>query len=633
MMIPLAFKSESERAVASILTNISAMTALQTLRAVSSSLGETQGRVSSGLRVGTASDNAAYWSISTTMRSDHMAMAAVSDALGLGAAKVDTASAGLEAVIDILAVFKARLIAATEAGVDRSKIQEELEQLKQQVVSVAEAASFSGQNWLNTDIADIYDNDINIASVTSGFVRGPAGDVSVKKTTIHLSEVALFNSTGGGLLQADARDVTVLGGMRQFISDEDFIFGDSTVYFGEAGSGWMVPERASGTAARIQLANFPVGSPIDFNIPGAAISFDLLLDKEASNPNNWPGGVGQLEELPGPFDPGAFSAIQITKADVDNYNLGLNGIVSTNADLAGVLNKKFQASGIGAYVYRGSMYDPVSETTVPSPTTLYIETREDHGSGSHVAISNISSVGVSDGGLVPGESYGTRRSGMQLSFEQFIVHEDGDNDDGVEISFTFSLNGAPATSHSFNRTYVNQVLGKDNGKVGTPEEMATLLHSLLDADWPNLIIEATSPSTVMIKSDPAFDREWGSDTSMDFDNIRVSIEPLPIINFLDIDVAENPEMVDGYIDYLEVTTARVISGAALVGALQTRIAMQTAFTDKLMANVEKGIGRLVDADMNEESARLKALQTQEQLAIQTLSIANTSGDSIMQLFR
>ena len=75
----------------SILTNVAAMAALSTLRSIGSGMEETQARVSSGLRVGEASDNAAYWSIATTMRSDNMALSAVQDALGLGAAKVDTA--------------------------------------------------------------------------------------------------------------------------------------------------------------------------------------------------------------------------------------------------------------------------------------------------------------------------------------------------------------------------------------------------------------------------------------------------------------------------------------------------------------------------------------------------------------
>jgi flagellin len=104
--------------------------------------------VSSGLRVGEAKDNAAYWSIATTMRSDNMSLSAVQDALGLGAAMVDTTYAGMSAAVDLVSEFKARLVAATEQGVDKSKVNEELSQLKEQMRSVAYSASFNGQNWL-----------------------------------------------------------------------------------------------------------------------------------------------------------------------------------------------------------------------------------------------------------------------------------------------------------------------------------------------------------------------------------------------------------------------------------------------------------------------------------------------------
>lgn len=93
-------------------------------------LGEFPKAVSSGLRVVTASDNAAYWSISTTMRSDNGALSAVQDTLGLGAAKVDVAYAGIDSVIAVLDKFKSKLVAATDEGVDKTKIQTELDQLK-----------------------------------------------------------------------------------------------------------------------------------------------------------------------------------------------------------------------------------------------------------------------------------------------------------------------------------------------------------------------------------------------------------------------------------------------------------------------------------------------------------------------
>ena len=75
------------------------------------------------------------------------------------------------------------------------------------------------------------------------------------------------------------------------------------------------------------------------------------------------------------------------------------------------------------------------------------------------------------------------------------------------------------------------------------------------------------------------------------------------------------------------------SAASSLGSLQSRIDMQENFVSSLMDVIDKGIGRLVDADMNEESTKLKALQTQQQLGIQSLSIANANAENILQLFK
>ena len=161
----------------SILTNVAAMSALQTLRNIQSSMEDTQARVSSGMRVGTASDNAAYWSIATTMRSDNSALSAVEDALGLGAAKIDVAYAAMENAVTIVAAIKDRVVAATEQGVDKTKIQEEITQLQDQLYAVAQGASFSGENWTM---------GVGEKTVVSGFVRDPSGIVSVTQTLYEL---------------------------------------------------------------------------------------------------------------------------------------------------------------------------------------------------------------------------------------------------------------------------------------------------------------------------------------------------------------------------------------------------------------------------------------------------------------
>ena len=91
--------------------------------------------------------------------------------------------------------------------------------------------------------------------------------------------------------------------------------------------------------------------------------------------------------------------------------------------------------------------------------------------------------------------------------------------------------------------------------------------------------------------------------------------------------------IDGMLRAVESALQSLTDSASTLGAITKRIDMQDDFVSTLMGVIEKGVGRLVDADMNEESTRLKALQTQQQLGIQSLSIANTNAENILQLFK
>jgi flagellin len=188
--------------MASILTNSSAMSALSTLRSIASNMEATQNAISTGMKVSKASDNAAYWSISTGMRSDNMALSAVTDALGVGAAKVDTAYAGMESAIDVMKEIKTKVVAAKEQGVDKAKVQEEVAQLKEQLVSIAKSSSFNGENWLAVETA-------GPKTVVSGFVRDGSGNVGVKTTTYTLDQSNLmyrFDAQG----EVDAAQESIL---------------------------------------------------------------------------------------------------------------------------------------------------------------------------------------------------------------------------------------------------------------------------------------------------------------------------------------------------------------------------------------------------------------------------------------
>ena len=79
--------------------------------------------------------------------------------------------------------------------------------------------------------------------------------------------------------------------------------------------------------------------------------------------------------------------------------------------------------------------------------------------------------------------------------------------------------------------------------------------------------------------------------------------------------------------------AQVTNYAALIGATQNRMTTANTFNTALMTNYSDGISGMVDADMNTASTQLQALQTQEQLGIQSLSIANQNAQLILKLFQ
>ncbi|MGK9052285.1 flagellin [Neorhizobium sp. CSC1952] len=413
----------------SILTNIAAMAALQTLRSIDSDMEKTQGRVSSGLRVATASDNAAYWSIATTMRSDNSALSAVQDALGLGAAKVDTAYAAMETVVDVVKEIKSKLVAASEAGVDKAKIQEEITQLQDQLRSIAASASFSGENWLQADIGGqtnattglIEAGSPVMKQVIGSFIRDANGNVSVQAIQVELDETnVLFDLSGG-----------------------------------DAG----------------------------------------LLDAEAFN------GLRKVTD---------------TNGDARYVKLSTESVDTTWKSLGNDVWAKMDSNG-----------DVITDSNA-----------------------------------------------------QYLVKVAGAFLDAVDIAGTFNVD----TNHA--------VTGTD---VTYAQDISI---SELDITKLDDYREASNASYLGM----------GTDVS-------------------------DANIMDYLISFVDTQLEGLISSTAKLGSISMRINMQEDFVSKLTDSIDSGIGRLVDADMNEESTKLKALQTQQQLAIQSLSIANTNSENILSLFR
>ena len=184
--------------LSSINTNPSAMTALQALFATNKALSTVQSRISTGLRVAEAKDNAAYWSIATTMRSDNKVLSTVQDTLGLGASRIDTAYTAMESAIELVDEIKQKVLAAVGMSDDnQAKIQEEISAYQQQLLSIARSATFSGANWLAVNSATAFGHPAagthNPVEIVAAFTRDPSGAIILGTIDIDVQSIKLYD--------------------------------------------------------------------------------------------------------------------------------------------------------------------------------------------------------------------------------------------------------------------------------------------------------------------------------------------------------------------------------------------------------------------------------------------------------
>jgi flagellin len=135
--------------MASILTNASALTALQTLKSVSGSLAQTQDRISTGLKVANAKDNAAYYAIAATMKGDVADFDSINENLTLTKNSVTVARTGAEGIADIVKQVSERVSFSLSTSVNHDQIQNEIKDLVGQAKAILDQSSFNGETLLN----------------------------------------------------------------------------------------------------------------------------------------------------------------------------------------------------------------------------------------------------------------------------------------------------------------------------------------------------------------------------------------------------------------------------------------------------------------------------------------------------
>ncbi|MCK0120420.1 MAG: flagellin [Yoonia sp.] len=191
--------------MSSILTNNSAMVALQTLKSVNSNLADTQSAISTGKSVASAKDNSAVWAISKVMESDVKGFKAISESLSLGQSTVAVARNGAEKITDLLNDIKGKVISANEENFDGDKLQADLASLRDQITSITGAAQFNGLNLLGnkdggtdlaTSLAKVGSSEVNVLSSLDRSADGSVASSTITAQKADLGTQALTLGTG-----------------------------------------------------------------------------------------------------------------------------------------------------------------------------------------------------------------------------------------------------------------------------------------------------------------------------------------------------------------------------------------------------------------------------------------------------
>jgi flagellin len=162
------------------------------------------------------------------------------------------------------------------------------------------------------------------------------------------------------------------------------------------------------------------------------------------------------------------------------------------------------------------------------------------------------------------------------------------------------------------------------------DELKAQITSIISAsqfNGANLLNTAGGDITVL----SSLDRDSGGTVTAA--NITVaSVDFEAGLDLTTIDVSSSTA-ADTSLAAMETLIQTAVDGTAALGASAQRISDQNDFVSKVTDAIKTGIGSLVDADMEEASAKLQALQVQQQLGVQALSIANQTPQTIMSLFR
>ena len=242
----------------SVHTNTAAAIALQNLARTNDRLGDVQSRISTGLKVQGAKDNAAIWAIAQQQRADVGALNAVKQSLDRATSIADVGLSAGESVSDLLNQLKEKVVAAKDSSLktqSRELLNADFQALLRAIASAVDNATFDGGNILN-------------GSLTTG-IRFLANADASSFVTLSAKDLTL----GGSIIELALSDsLLTLTGATQALTRLDNSIGQLNAALGEIGA----------QAKQIEAHNTFVTKLVDTLESGIGNLVDADLAKESA---------------------------------------------------------------------------------------------------------------------------------------------------------------------------------------------------------------------------------------------------------------------------------------------------------------------------------------------------------------
>ncbi len=180
----------------SVVTNAGALVALESLNITNAQLNQVQNRISTGLKVSSATDNGATWAIAQNERATIGALGSVQDSLNRGISTADVAVSAGQSISDLLNQMKAKVLAATDTSATATDIQNyanDFTAFRDQIAKIVATSDFNGANMISTTGAPV----MALASA-SGAIRltVPAVNLGLGGGTVTITAAATFSTSG-----------------------------------------------------------------------------------------------------------------------------------------------------------------------------------------------------------------------------------------------------------------------------------------------------------------------------------------------------------------------------------------------------------------------------------------------------